>query len=96
LDLCFSSSNAREIDSVFYGKIGLIFWGKLLYFFCIFLNYSLAFMRNVYFDLIVSAILKYKHKLVTIDTIRRIFAVVMQDDYTDKKMYKLLYYLKNR
>jgi hypothetical protein len=53
-------------------------------------------MKNAYLDSIISAITKYKHKMISIDAIRRIFAAVMDDAYTDKKMYKLLYYLKNR
>jgi len=53
-------------------------------------------MKNVFFDRIVIALMKSKNKVVHIDAIRRIFSAVMGDMYTDKKMYKLLYYLKNR
>lgn len=53
-------------------------------------------MKNMFFDRIVVALMKSKNKVVHIDAIRRIFSVVMEDAYTDKKMYKLLYYLKNR
>lgn len=40
--------------------------------------------------------MKSKNKVIHIDAIRRVFSAVMWDAYTDKKMYKLLYYLKNR
>lgn len=53
-------------------------------------------MKNVFFDRIVVALMKSKNKVVHIDAIRRIFSLVMESSYTDKKMYKLLYYLKNR
>lgn len=53
-------------------------------------------MKNVFFDDIVAALMKSKNKVVHMDAIRRIFSTVMQESYTDKKMYKLLYYLKNR
>ena len=53
-------------------------------------------MKNKFFDTIVKSLIKNKNKIITIDKIRILFASVMGDAYHDKKMYKLLYYLKNR
>lgn len=53
-------------------------------------------MKNVFFDSIVVSLMKSKNRVVHIDSIRRIFSTIMGSAYSDKKMYKLLYYLKNR
>ncbi len=53
-------------------------------------------MKNSFFEPLVVAVLKHKHKILTMEKIKAIFARVMGSEYSDKKMYKMLYYMKNR
>lgn len=72
------------------------FFGKNRYIFYIPFIDELLFMKNKFFDSIVKDLVKTKHKIISIDKIRKLFSGIMWDLYHDKKMYKLLYYLKNR
>lgn len=47
-------------------------------------------------NIFVKQILKNKHKILTIDKIKKIYQDVNIEDYSDKKLYKQIYYSKNK
>jgi len=53
-------------------------------------------MKNKYFDIIVKNLLKHKNKLIEIEKIKTIGKKVLDTEYSEKKIYKIIYYLKNR
>ena len=53
-------------------------------------------MANKYFDIIVKSLMKYMGKLINISKVEQILKQVVDEDFSDQKMYKLIYYLKNR
>ena len=53
-------------------------------------------MKNKYFDIIVKNLLKHKNKLIEIEKIKTIWKKVLDSEYSEKKLYKIIYYLKNR
>ena len=53
-------------------------------------------MKNKYFDTVVKRIWKYKNKIIEIEKIKNIIENILDTDYTEKKAYKMIYYLKNR
>ena len=53
-------------------------------------------MKNKYFDTVVKKILKYKNKIIEIQKIKGIVQDILDTDYSEKKTYKMIYYLKNR
>ena len=53
-------------------------------------------MRNKYFNTVVKKISKHRWKLLDVDKLKKIVSDILDDEYTDQKMYKMIYYLKNR
>jgi hypothetical protein len=53
-------------------------------------------MKNTYFNTVVKKILKYKNKLTSIETMKQIIQNILDTEYSDQKMYKMVYYLKNK
>ncbi len=53
-------------------------------------------MKNKYFDIIVKNLLKHKNKLIEIEKIKNIWKKILDTEYSEKKLYKIIYYLKNR
>lgn len=53
-------------------------------------------MKNTYFNTVVKKILKYKNKLTSIETMKLIIQNILDTEYSDQKMYKMVYYLKNK
>lgn len=53
-------------------------------------------MANKYFDIIVKSLTKHMGRLINISKIENILKRVIDEDFADQKMYKLIYYLKNR
>lgn len=53
-------------------------------------------MKNSYFNILVKNILKHKNKLIEISKIKDILKKILDTDYSDQKLYKTIYYLKNR
>lgn len=53
-------------------------------------------MWNKYFDIVVESLMKYRGKLVNISKIQALLARVVDDQCDAQKLYKLIYYLKNR
>lgn len=95
MDIVLFDECKRKILLNFIEKL-IWFLVKYPYYFFVFLWLSVCYMKNLYFDSVVELLLKYKHKIIDIAAIRRICLSVMDAAYDDKKMYKLLYYLKNR
>ena len=53
-------------------------------------------MANKYFDIIVKSLMKHMGRLINISKIEQILKRVVDEDFANQKMYKLIYYLKNR
>lgn len=53
-------------------------------------------MKKKYFDIVVKKTLKHKNKIITIDKIKNILKNILDDDYNEKKSYKVIHYMKNR
>ena len=53
-------------------------------------------MKDNSFQLIANRLLKYRRRIISWDKIKEVIKEVLQDDYSDAKMYKIFYYLKNR
>ncbi|MBR4567289.1 hypothetical protein IKO18_02430 [bacterium] len=53
-------------------------------------------MKNNSFQSIADSLLKYRRKILSAEKIREIIKKILQDEYTDSKMYKTFHYLKNR
>ena len=53
-------------------------------------------MKNKYFDTVVKKMGKYKNKIIDIEKMKEILKNILDTDYSDKKTYKIIYYLKNR
>ena len=53
-------------------------------------------MKNQYFDTVVKKIWKHKNKIIEIEKIKSIIEHILDTEYTEKKAYKMIYYLKNR
>lgn len=53
-------------------------------------------MKNKYFDIVVKKIWKHRGKLLHIEKVKDIMSSILAEDYSDQKMYKIIYYLKNR
>ena len=53
-------------------------------------------MKNNSFQSIADGLLKYRRKILSAEKIREIIKKILQDEYTDSKMYKTFHYLKNR
>jgi len=53
-------------------------------------------MKNKYFDTVVKRIWKYNNKIIEIEKIKTIIENILDTEYTEKKAYKMIYYLKNR
>lgn len=53
-------------------------------------------MKNSYFNILVKNILKHKNKIIEISKIKDILKKILDTDYSDQKLYKTIYYLKNR
>jgi len=53
-------------------------------------------MKNKYFDIVVKNILKHKNKILSIEKIKDIVKNILDTEYSEKKTYKMIYYLKNR
>lgn len=54
------------------------------------------YMQNQYFNAIVKSLWKYRWKLIHLDVLKHLLQSVLDDAYTDQKLYKLIYGLKNR
>jgi len=53
-------------------------------------------MRNKYLNTVVKKIWKRRGKIVDGEKIKHILEHILAEDYSDQKMYKMIYYLKNR
>ncbi|MCF7835383.1 hypothetical protein K9M48_05075 [Candidatus Gracilibacteria bacterium] len=53
-------------------------------------------MKNNYFNIVVKNLLKHKNKLIEIDKIKKILEKILDSEYSDQKLYKIIYHLKNR
>ena len=53
-------------------------------------------MKNNSFQSIADSLLKYRRKILSAEKIREIIKKILQNEYTDSKMYKTFHYLKNR
>jgi hypothetical protein len=53
-------------------------------------------MKNKYFDIVVKKLSKYRNKLIEIQKVKEIVKNILDTDYSEKKLYKMIYYLKNR
>lgn len=53
-------------------------------------------MANKYFDIIVKSLMRYRGKLVNISKIEQLLKRIVDEEFADHKLYKLIYYLKNR
>ena len=53
-------------------------------------------MKNKYLDTVVKNLLKYKNNLINTEKIKDIMINILDIEYSDQKMYKMCYYLKNR
>lgn len=53
-------------------------------------------MKNKYFDIVVKKIWKNKGWIINIEKIKKIIENILDTEYTEKKAYKMIYYLKNR
>lgn len=53
-------------------------------------------MKNTYFNIVVKRVMKYKNKLTDIDAMKKVIQNILDTDYSDAKMYKMIYYLKNK
>lgn len=53
-------------------------------------------MKNSSFDIIVNYLSKFQGKIITNEKIKEKLESIMDRDYQDNKMYKIIYYLKLR
>jgi len=53
-------------------------------------------MKNAYFEYVILDLMRYKHKLIYIEKVKSICQKIMKEEYNDKRMYKMIYYLKAR
>lgn len=53
-------------------------------------------MANKYFDIIVKSLMKHMGRLINISKVEHILKNVIDEDFASHKLYKLIYYLKNR
>jgi len=53
-------------------------------------------MANKYFDIVVNKLVKYKWKLMDMKKLRWLVKNILDSEFTEKKLYKIIYYLKNR
>ena len=53
-------------------------------------------MKNMYFDTVVKKLWKHRNKIIEIEKIKKIIENILDTDYSEKKAYKMIYYLKNR
>lgn len=53
-------------------------------------------MKNWYFDIVVKKTLKHKNKIITIDKIKNILSNILDEEYNEKKAYKVIHHMKNR
>lgn len=53
-------------------------------------------MSTSYFNIVVKSLLKKSHKIYSWDQIWTIVQTILEDQYNDSKLYKIIYQLKNR
>lgn len=53
-------------------------------------------MKGIYFNRVVKKILKSKWTIIDSDKAKQIILEIMDNNFSDKKAYKLIYYLKNK
>lgn len=53
-------------------------------------------MKNQNLEIITKKIQKFRWKLISKDEIKKESLTILQEDYTEKKLYKIIYYLKSR
>lgn len=53
-------------------------------------------MKNKYLDIVVKNLLKFKNNLINTEKLKDIMINILDLEYSDQKMYKMCYYLKNR
>ncbi len=53
-------------------------------------------MQQKYFNNIVKRLLKNKNKIITSEKIKNLVSNILEDEFTPKKSYKILYHLKNK
>ncbi len=52
--------------------------------------------KNSYLAELIKKLKKWRHKIIYSDNLKSIIEKTMKDEYTHKKAYKLIYYLKNK
>lgn len=52
--------------------------------------------QTSYFNTVVKKLKKYRGKVITIQNIKNIVHSIIDDTYSDKKAYKIVYYLKTK
>lgn len=52
--------------------------------------------KNSYLAELIQKLKKRRHKIIYSDDLKKIIAKIMKEEYTDKRAYKLIYYLKNK
>lgn len=53
-------------------------------------------MQNSYLQELIQKIKKRRKKIVYAEDLKKTIATLMQNDYSDTKAYKLMYYLKSK
>jgi len=78
-------------------------WKKCIIFFvrtdeknCFYFVLLNRLMANKYFDIIVKSLTKHMGRLINISKVSQLLKNVVDEDFADHKLYKLIYYLKNR
>jgi len=52
--------------------------------------------KNSYLAELIKKLRKRRHKIIYSDNLKAIIKKIMKSEYTDKRAYKLVYYLKNK
>lgn len=53
-------------------------------------------MRNSYLQPIANKLQKRSNKIIYADKLKAVIESVMEENYTDKRAYKIIYHLKNK
>lgn len=53
-------------------------------------------MKNQYFHTVVKKLSRYENNIIHCDKVKSMIQQILDHEYSDKKAYKMIYYLKNR
>ncbi len=92
----FPKENTREKPKEFLWKNWFDFFRKIsIFYFDIYIDTKLI-MKNTPFDIIVNYLSKFQGKSISNEKIKEKLQSIMDSEYSESKMYKMIYYLKLR